>query len=450
MEETPASVVETAATAPPVPPDTEAVVQLPESPPVITEEGDKRGFQRWAILLMLGWAGTNIGLAVGELPLKFYLKDHLSLKPEAVAAFFALGQFTNYIKPVAGILVDAIPLFGTRRRWYLLLSLLATSLFWILICYVPQTYGSMLRTYTILYMTVMVTSTTLGGVMVEIGQRYRAAGRLTAQRIAMFRVGTLIGGPIGGRLAEGPFPIAAFLASLLHFLLVPLFFFNLKEKKEAQVDRRIIEGAKLQLGTLAHSNTLLLAAFLVFLLAASPGFGTPLLFHQTDNLHFSKPFIGNLSFISAATGILGTILYFAVCRRLTLKALLAWSIVLHAIGTITYLGYHSREAAILITALNGLTVTLATLPIYDLAARATPRGSEAMGYAVMMSVWNLTNALSDWTGSLLFSSIQRNFALLVWINTGTTALILFVLPFLPLSIINKREGEHIPEGGGGH
>ena len=39
-------------------------------------------------------------------------------------------------------------------------------------------------------------------------------------------------------------------------------------------------------------------------LRPSPGFGTPLFFHQTDRLHFSKGFIGSLVLVSAACGLL--------------------------------------------------------------------------------------------------------------------------------------------------
>jgi hypothetical protein len=81
------------------------------------------------------------------------------------------------------------------------------------------------------------------------------------------------------------------------------------------------------------------------------------------------------------------------------------------------------------------------LPVYDLAARATPRGSEAMGYAVMMSVWNFTNAFSDVTGSWLYGHMGLTFIDLVWVNAGTTALVLVALPFLPGLLMNSRDGD---------
>lgn len=397
------------------------------------------GFGQMALLLALGWALTNIAYAIYDLPLKFVLKDELRLNAQQISAFFALGVFTNYIKPLAGILVDSVPLFGTRRRWYLLGSLFLCGVGWLVLGVVPRRYGIMLGVFAVTYGMVMVISTTLGGVMVEAAQRFGAAGRLTAQRIAMFRVGLLVGGPLGGFLATLPLIVAMGCSSVLHFVLIPLFWLRLREPGGARVNRQVWTDAGNQFRALGQSKVVLAAAGMICLIAASPGFGTPLLFYQTDTLHFSKPFLGRLVLVGAVFGLLATVFYHRACQRGSMKGLLILSIVIHALGTLFYLLYHNWQTAIAITALEGVTQTLAVLPVYDLAARGTPRGSEALGYAVMMSVWNLTNSLSDWTGSFLFTRFHLTFAHLVWINAGTTALVLLVVPFLPRALLAQSD-----------
>ena len=394
-----------------------------------------------AMLMALGWLGTNLGLNIGEFPLKFLLKDSLHKDAAAVSAFFAIGACTNYVKPLAGVMVDGVPLFRTRRRWYLIGSLLLTGLLWLLMAFVPKTYNSLLLTYGIMYVTVVFTSTSLGGVMVEVGHRFNAAGRLTSQRIGCFRLANLLSGPIAGRLTQYcPFIVSMGAASLLHLILVPLYIFGLPEEPTARLDRSVLKEAVRQFKILLNSKVLLAAAGMIFLIAASPGFNTPLLFHQTNDLHFSKEFIGYLTSIAAATGLLTTIGYFAACRKFNVRTLIVFSIIVHALGTIAYLFYHDKSSAIAITAISGVTGTLTMLPVYDLAARGTPKGSESIGYAVMMSVWNLTNALSDWTGSTLFARIHLAFSGLVWVNAGTTLLVLLVVPFLPVALMTRRDG----------
>lgn len=396
-------------------------------------------FPQMALLLALGWALTNIAYAIYDLPLTFVLKDELRLNAEQIAGFFALGVFTNYIKPAAGIFIDSVPILGTRRRWYLLGSLFLCGVGWLVLAYVPRQYDIMLVTFAVTYGMVMVISTTLGGVMVEAAQRFQAAGRLTAQRIAMFRVGTLVGGPLGGWLAQYPLIVTMSLTSTFHFVLIPIVWLYLREPGGAKVNRTVWKQAGGQLRGLVESKVVLAAAGMIFLIAASPGFHTPMLFYQTDTLKFDKPFLGFLALIGAAFGLAAAAFYHRACQKFDMKRMLVLSIIVHAVGTLFYLFYRSPETAIVITALEGITVTLATLPVYDLAARGTPRGSEALGYSVMMSVWNLTNSLSNWVGSALYTHWGLTFEHLVWLNAATTALVLVVVPFLPKNLLEQRD-----------
>lgn len=173
----------------------------------------------------------------------------------------------------------------------------------------------------------------------------------------------------------------------------------------------------------------------------APGFGTPLLYYQINVLKFSKVLLGWLAFFNAAFALLAAGLYASACRRIRLRRLLAWSIVIHAVGTLFYLGYRSPASALAITALEGVAQPLALLPLYDLAARATPKGSQALGYALMMSAWNLTSALSNWFGSWLHDFYRLDFMQLVWLNAGTTALVLLIVPLMPTELMNRCEGE---------
>jgi MFS family permease len=405
------------------------------------KDAAKPGLSKMALLLLLGWGLSNIAYALYDLPLKFVLKDELRLNPQQISAFFAIGIFTNYIKPLAGILTDSVPLFGTRRLWYLLLSLFLCGVGWLVLAAVPRTYSAMLITFALTYSMVVVISTTLGGVMVEAGQRYQAAGRLTAQRIAMFRVGALAGGPIGAQLARFPLYVSLSGSALLHFVLIPLVWVGLKEPEKATLRRNVWTEAGAQFQGLVKNKIVLAAAGMIFLIAASPGFGTPLFFHQTDTLKLSKTFLGTLALVGAAFGLGAAVLYHKACQKVPMRTLLVASIIVHGLGTLFYLLYRTPTSALVITAIEGVTITLATLPVYDLASRGTPKGSEALGYSVMMSVWNLTNSLSDWLGSTLFTKFGLTFWHLVWLNSGTTLLVLLVVPLIPRALLKQTDGK---------
>ena len=57
----------------------------------------------------------------------------------------------------------------------------------------------------------------------------------------------------------------------------------------------------------------------------------------------------------------------------------------------------------------------------------------------MMSVRNAALAVSDIFGSWLIERHQVSFFSLVWLNAGTTALVLLAVPFLPRGLIDRRD-----------
>src|SRR5687768_12635251 len=69
-----------------------------------TPEAERTEFRRFASMVGAGWLFTILGYGIAELPLRFLLKDDLKMGPEAVALFLAIGHFSNYIKPLAGVM----------------------------------------------------------------------------------------------------------------------------------------------------------------------------------------------------------------------------------------------------------------------------------------------------------------------------------------------------------
>jgi predicted MFS family arabinose efflux permease len=109
-----------------------------------------------------------------------------------------------------------------------------------------------------------------------------------------------------------------------------------------------------------------------------------------------------------------------------------------------FLGYNSHASALVITGAYEAAQTLALLPLYDLIMRVTPKGSEAIGYAIMMSVFNITTGLSDILGTALYER-WHSFTWLILINAGSTALVLLFIPFLPRTATERRETDPHPE-----
>jgi MFS family permease len=377
--------------------------------------------------------------ALGKLPLQFLLKNDVHVTREQMAAFFFWCGLAWYLKPLAGILTDAIPFFGTRRRHYLLFSSALTALSWIGMAFLPHTYGALLLGAMIVNLFMVMGSTVTGAYLVEAGQRMGATGRLTALRMVVYNFCTLIQGPLGGFLATVGFTWASGANAALALTIFPIAFIHLKEQRAAQ-DRRsvVFQNAGQQLKTILRSKNLWLALLFIALFYFSPGFGTPLFYMQTDELHFSKQAIGNLGVFSGAFAILAAILYSQLIKRFHIRLLLLMAVAASAGGTLFYLFYSSWIPAVLIESQNGFFFGMAEITILDLAARATPKGCEGLGYSLMLSIRNLALFGADVVGSYL-ADHKWPFPNLVYLNAGTTAVVLILLPLLPAALMQSKD-----------
>jgi len=405
-----------------------------------TAKVEKPHLVRWALLIGAGVFATTMSQpAVLRLPFQNLLKADLHVSRQAMASFFAVSTLAWYFKPLAGILTDSVPIFGTRRKHYLILSAIAAGALYLIVGIVPRTYISVLLAMIAVNCMLVIGSTVVGGLLVEIGQREGATGRLNSSRYLVMNACTLIGGPFGGFLAARAFGLTAVAGAVVALSVVPFAWLMLKEPPLAHKSSQAWINAKAQFRTLMQSKTLWSAAGLLFLVYICPGFSTPLYYFQVDTLKLSQQFIGTLILLSGAFGIVGAGIYALLCRKLNLRTLLYISIIVSTLTTLCYLFYRSGTAAAIIESQNGLIATVAELALMDLAARATPRGSEGLGFALMMSVRNGAQALSDIFGSWLIDQHHVSFFKLVWLNAGTTALILIVIPFLPKLIIDHSD-----------
>jgi MFS family permease len=389
----------------------------------------------WGVVVTyLGWPQL-----LARLPLGLSLKNDLHLAPQELAAFWAIATVPWYLKPLVGLVVDAWPLGGTRRRVYLLVASVAAAVAWAAFALVPRAWAPLLFVAVAANAALAVVSTNVGGLLVEVGQRVGATGRLSALRQTLVGGINLVVGPLGGWLAGRAFGWTAGLGVLVIGSFVPVVAALAREPDRATGGERGAVGRHLR-ATL-RSRPTLTAAALVFLVFLAPGLQTPLLYYQQDVLHFDPLFMGVLQSWAGAGVVLGALFYAVVCRFVPLGVSLVAGIVLSAASTLSYLAYASRGAAVAIHFLSAIVGTLAAMPLYDLAARAAPEGSESFGYALVLGMQTLaTYAVSDLVGSYLYGHVHLTFQQLVWVDALSTLAVLLFLPALPRALRAGREG----------
>src|ERR1700757_3505678 len=174
-------------------------------PAVIADKsrlGSDRAFTYAALVIIAGVLATTLAQTqvLARLPLQNLLKNELHIDRTANAAFFFWAGLAWYLKPFAGILTDALPLFGSRRKSYLLISATLAALSSLVLIVTPHEYRDLLFVVIVINTFMMITSTVVGGYMVETAQASSGSGRLTALRQFVQQACWIFNGPAAGYL----------------------------------------------------------------------------------------------------------------------------------------------------------------------------------------------------------------------------------------------------------
>src|SRR5713101_7804113 len=216
---------------------------------------------------------------IGRLPFSLLLKTRLHFNAETLALFMFIATFAWNVKPIAGILSDSFPLLGTRRRHYMLFGAGLAALCWFLMGVVPTAYWPLLLAAFGANAFMVISSTVMGGLMVEAGRKYGISGRITSIRQTLQSAVSVSNGLLGGYLATMAFGWIVGIATGLLIVLTIATFFVLTERPAATRDPEVLRNAGRQFLTFIKSKSLWAAGGFLALVYVSPGFTTPLLLH---------------------------------------------------------------------------------------------------------------------------------------------------------------------------
>jgi MFS family permease len=377
----------------------------------------------------------------------FYLPDQTiviafkdrGLKPDQVAYFFLLTAIPWFIKPLYGLTSDFVPLFGRRRKsWLLLSSSIACVMAFIAGLDSAYSYWALAILYTAMGVGVAFTDVLTDALMVERGKPLGLTGPFQSVQWAAVTSASIVVGIVGGRFAEQRDLQAAFMVAALAPMVVLLMTAVLVREAPARVDRAAFHATwrAVRLG-LGERSVWLVAGF-IFLFDFSPSFGPAFLFYQTDALGFSQQFIGILNAVSSVASVIGALMYVPLSRGMPLRRVINFAIGLAVLSTLGYLLYRGQTAAIVIHVIWGCTGMITQLAFLDLAAKACPRRVEATFFALLMSIVNLGTQASQSVGAYLYTVLgegARAYDLLVLISTATTALIWLLVPLVRIERI---------------
>jgi MFS family permease len=414
------------------------------SPPPASPD-DRRTIKRLLVFFALVYVVEGVGQIVGLIsqPLNYYLKQALGWTPVQVTAFITVFNLPWIIKPLYGLISDFVPLFGYRRKSYLIIAntVAIGGFLWVTQLTAPS---DLLVALSLTAYAMAISSTLCGAVLVENGQRLHESGAFVNQQWLWFNIAAMAAAILGGELVQQLAPAqalhtAALIVGFAPFMVIFGTLYLIDEKKTSINTQGMKATLRGLLAAFKRRELIIVAAF-IFLYYFSPGLATPLYYHMTDELKFSQAYIGVLTSIAAGGWVVGALLYRRFLKDLTMKRLLNLSIALGTVTTLSYLLLSSEASAAVINFCAGFSAMLATVATVTLAADYCPPRAEGFSFAVLMSVINLSNTVGDNVGSYLYANVfSRTLPPLIVISAAFTAFAFVLVPLLRLG--DKPQGE---------
>ena len=400
-----------------------------------------------AILLVYFVQGV-VGLA--RLAISFFLKDELGLSPAEVSALLGIVALPWMIKPLFGFISDGLPIFGYRRRPYLVLSGFLGALSWVALATIVHSPWAATLTIALGSLSIAVSDVIVDSLVVERArsESVSGAGSLQALCWGAAAVGGLVSAYLSGWLlarfdTRTVFAITAFFPLIMSAAAWWIAESPVTEKSDWSIVRT-------QLGQLKQAITqksIWMPTVFLFLWQATPTAESAFFYFSTNELGFEPEFLGRVRLVTSIAALIGIWVYQRFLKSVPFRVICGWSIVVSsALGmTMLLLVTHANRAIGIddrwFSLGDSLVLTvmgqIAFMPVLVLAARLCPLGVEATLFALLMSVVNLAGLVSYEFGAVLTHWLginETNFDklwLLVLITNLSTLLPLIFLGWLP-------------------
>jgi len=403
----------------------------------------------WELLGILTVYFVQGVLGLARLAISFFLKDELGLNPAQMAALLGVAAFPWVIKPLFGFLSDGLPLFGYRRRSYLVISGLLGTLAWIALATIVHNTIAALLCILLNSLSVAVSDVIVDSIVVERarGESVEKAGSLQSASWGISAIGGLLTAYLSGWLLEHYSTRIIFAITAIFPLLISLVSGMITEEKIVAPEVKQVFLPQEQISELWQTlkqRTILLPTLFIFLWQATPSADAAFFFFSTNELGFQPEFLGRVRLVTSVAALLGIWAYQKFLKGVPFRVILGWSsflscilgmtsllLVTHTNRTLGIDDYWFSLGDSLILTVMG---QIAFMPILVLSARLCPPGIEATFFALLMSIWNLSGLVSGEGGALLTQWLgvsETNFDQL-WL----LVLITNLSSLLPLAIIN--------------
>lgn len=424
------------------------------------------------------FAQGALGLAALAKP--FFLKDELHLAPAEASLLLSLTYWPWTLKPLWGFIADSLPIFGSRRRAYLVLAGLVSCAGFLALWFPMLAVGKEAVVFAMMLgnLGIAFSDVVVDGLVVEKARgNDRLMGNLQSYSWGCRGVGAVLSAYLSGALLESWGARAIFGGTALLPLLVAVAALLVDEQGVSQAvpaeagiakagsDRATgaeggevggsafddIFGQLRQLWDVLRSPQVWPPVLFIALWQSTPNAGSALFYFSTNELHFGPEFLGRAQLAASLASLAGIFLYNRVFASVSLRGYLLWvNLAAVAIGFLplllvsranVWLGIPDQAFVLGGDVIQTVAGELAHMPILVLAAQLCPPGVEATFFALLMSVLNLSSLASTLVGAWLTDLLhitETDFTNLPWLVAICN--ISSLLPLALLGWVGDRSG----------
>ncbi|AEC08625.1 Folate-biopterin transporter 1 [Arabidopsis thaliana] len=398
-------------------------------------------------------------LGLARLAVSFYLKDDLHLDPAETAVITGLSSLPWLVKPLYGFISDSVPLFGYRRRSYLVLSGLLGAFSWSLMAgFVDSKYSAafciLLGSLSVAFSDVVVDSMVVERAR---GESQSVSGSLQSLCWGSSAFGGIVSSYFSGSLVESygvrfVFGVTALLPLITSAVAVLVNEQRVVRPASGQKENitllspGFLQTSKqnmIQLwGAIKQPNVFLPTLF-IFLWQATPHSDSAMFYFTTNKLGFTPEFLGRVKLVTSIASLLGVGLYNGFLKTVPLRKIflvttifgtgLGMTQVILVSGFNRQLGISDEWFAIGDSLILTVLAQASFMPVLVLAARLCPEGMEATLFATLMSISNGGSVLGGLMGAGLtqaFGITRDSFG-----NLSTLIILCNLSSLLPLPLL---------------
>lgn len=399
--------------------------------------------------------------SISKLAISFYYKDILNLNSFDFTIVISIISIPWIIKPLYGFISDTFPFFGYKRNSYLILSSIIGSLSWIIMAITFNSFTNNIPFSILLiilsYLGLTFSDVLLDAIVVSKSRELNIKNSLQLICLISLSLGSITSSYLSGYLLQKyGINFIFYLTSIIPLITIVISNF-IKEKKIKSFNYNsrysiiyTIILLKIQIkkifNTLSQKELLYPLIFLI-IYNIIPKIGITLFYFEVNKLGFKPEYFGNISLAISISSLLGILIYNQILKLKNYLNILKWLCIINIflglspLILVTQINKLIGIPDIWIAVIDDIAITIfyqiTIIPILMLALQICPPGIEAMLFAIIMSINNLSNSIGKINGAVLtniLSITNNNFTnlyLLIILSNLLGLIPLLFLHFIP-------------------